>query len=65
MDIENRQRTDISPYEWAMSYARWLSRRYFGSRDEIARPLLRSSQKMSESRSQPPRETAQTQEIAP
>src|SRR5579862_9529454 len=31
MDIENRQRTDISPYERGLSYARWLSQRHFPS----------------------------------
>ena len=47
MDIENRQRVDISPYERAMSYARWLSRGYFGSQDEIARSLKISSTRVS------------------
>lgn len=47
MDVENRQRTDISPYERAMSYARWLSRGYFGSQDEIARALKISSTQVS------------------
>jgi ParB-like chromosome segregation protein Spo0J len=47
MDIENRQRTDISPYERAMSYARWLSRGHFGSQDEIARALRISSTRVS------------------
>jgi ParB family chromosome partitioning protein len=47
MDIENRQRTDISPYERAMSYARWLSRGYFESQDEIARALNTSSTRVS------------------
>src|SRR3569833_1486798 len=39
MDIENRQRTDISPYERAVSYARWLRTGYFGSLVDIARAL--------------------------
>ena len=39
MDIENRQRLDISPYERAMSYARWLSSGHFGSQEDIARAL--------------------------
>jgi ParB family transcriptional regulator, chromosome partitioning protein len=47
MDIENRQRTDISPYERAMSYTRWLSRGYFGSQDEIARALKISPTRVS------------------
>jgi ParB family chromosome partitioning protein len=47
MDIENRQRTDISPYERAMSYARWLNGGHFGSQDEIARALKISSSRVS------------------
>jgi ParB/RepB/Spo0J family partition protein len=47
MDIENRQRMDISPHERATSYARWLSRGYFGSQDEIARALKISSTRVS------------------
>ena len=47
MDIENRQRLDISPYERAKSYARWLSRGYFGSQDEIARALKISPTRVS------------------
>lgn len=47
MDIENRQRTDISPYERAMSYTRWLSRGYFASQDEIARALKISPTRVS------------------
>jgi ParB family chromosome partitioning protein len=47
MDIENRQRTDISPYERAVSYARWLRTGYFGSQDDIARALKISSSQVS------------------
>jgi ParB family chromosome partitioning protein len=47
MDVENRQRTDISPYERAMSFARWLSRGHFRSQDEIARTLQISSTQVS------------------
>jgi ParB family transcriptional regulator, chromosome partitioning protein len=47
MDIENRQRTDISPYERAVSYARWLRTGYFGSQDDIARALRISSSQVS------------------
>ena len=47
MDIENRQRMDISPYERAMSYARWLSTGHFGSQDDIARALKLSSSRVS------------------
>jgi hypothetical protein len=35
MDIENRQRTDRSLYERAVSYARWLRNGHFGSQDNI------------------------------
>jgi ParB family chromosome partitioning protein len=47
MDIENRQRTDISPYERAVSYARWLRTGHFGSQDEVARALKISSSRVS------------------
>ncbi len=47
MDIENRQRADISPYERGLSYARWLRESYFGSQDEIARTLRVSSSQVS------------------
>ena len=39
MDIENRQRKDISAYERGVSYARWLSNGHFRSQDDIARAL--------------------------
>jgi len=39
MDLENRQRRDISPYERGLSYARWLREGYFKSQDEIAAVL--------------------------
>ena len=47
MDIENRQRTDISPYERAVSYARWLRTGHFGSQDDIARALRISGSQVS------------------
>ena len=47
MDIENRQRTDISPYERAVSYERWLRTGHFGSQDDIARALKVSSSRVS------------------
>ena len=47
MDIENRQRTDVSPYERGMSYARWLRSGHFGSQDDIARALKISSSQVS------------------
>ena len=39
MDIENRQRLNISPYERGLSYARWIRAGYFKSQDELARAL--------------------------
>jgi ParB family chromosome partitioning protein len=39
MDIENRQRQDISPYERGLSYHRWLRNGQFGSQEEMARAL--------------------------
>jgi len=47
MDIENRQRADVSPYERGMSYARWLRSGHFGSQDDIARALKISSSQVS------------------
>ena len=47
MDIENRQRTDISPYERGVSYARWLRSGYFKSQDDIAHALKISSSQVS------------------
>ncbi|HEY6924153.1 MAG TPA: ParB/RepB/Spo0J family partition protein [Steroidobacteraceae bacterium] len=47
MDIENRQRVDISPYERGMSYARWLRDGHFQSQDDLARTLKISSSQVS------------------
>jgi ParB family transcriptional regulator, chromosome partitioning protein len=47
MDIENRQRVDISPYERGMSYASWLRSAHFQSQDDIARALKISASKVS------------------
>jgi ParB family transcriptional regulator, chromosome partitioning protein len=47
MDIENRQRTDVSPYERAVSYARWMRNGHFGSQDDIARALKSSASQVS------------------
>jgi ParB family transcriptional regulator, chromosome partitioning protein len=47
MDIENRQRTDLSPYERGMSYARWLRAGVFRSQDDIARALRVSASQVS------------------
>jgi len=47
MDIENRHRLDISPYERGLSYARWLRAGYFQSQEEIARALKVSASQVS------------------
>lgn len=47
MDIENRHRVDISPYERGMSYMRWLRSGYFKSQDDIARGLKISASQVS------------------
>lgn len=47
MDMENRQRRDISPYERGLSYARWLRGGIFESQDDIARALNVSASQVS------------------
>jgi ParB family chromosome partitioning protein len=47
MDIENRVRSDISPYERALSYSQWLRQGHFSSQDELARTLRISSSQVS------------------
>jgi len=47
MDIENRQRQDISPYERGVSYARWLRQGVFQSQDELAGALRVSAAHVS------------------
>jgi ParB family chromosome partitioning protein len=47
MDIENRQRVDISPYERGLSYHRWLRSGHFKSQGEIARELNVSASQVS------------------
>lgn len=47
MDIENRHRLDVSPYERGLSYARWLRGGYFKSQDELAHELKVSSSQVS------------------
>jgi len=47
MDIENRHRSDISPYERGLSFVRWLRAGYFDSQDEIARVLKMSPAQVS------------------
>jgi hypothetical protein len=47
MDIENRQRSDVSAYERGLSYARWMRSGHFRSQDEIARALKVSASQVS------------------
>jgi ParB family chromosome partitioning protein len=47
MDIENRLRCDISPYERGMSYASWLRGGHFQSQDDVARALKTSASQVS------------------
>ena len=47
MDIENRQRADISPYERGVSYQRMLRTGHFSSQDDIARALRMSTSRIS------------------
>src|SRR5579871_4858114 len=37
IDIENRHRRDVSPYERGLSYARWLRSGQFQSQEELAK----------------------------
>ncbi len=47
MDIENRLRKDISPYERGLSYARWLQGGLFSSQEDVARALRISTSQVS------------------
>jgi len=47
MDSENRLRSDISPYERGLSFARWLRTGHFKSQDDIARALRVSASLVS------------------
>lgn len=47
IDIENRQRIDISPYERGLSFVQWLRAGYFDSQDDIARALQISASQVS------------------
>lgn len=47
MDLENRQRKDISPYERGISYSRWLRLGCFKSQDDIAETLGVSASQIS------------------
>jgi ParB family chromosome partitioning protein len=47
MDIENRQRADLCPYERGCSYARWLGAGHFRSQEELAAALQLSRAQLS------------------
>jgi ParB family chromosome partitioning protein len=47
MDVENRQRQDVSPYERGLSFARSLRAGHFESQDELARALKISQSQVS------------------
>ena len=47
MDIENRQRRDVSPYERGLSFARCLRNGCFKSQEELARALKISQSQVS------------------
>lgn len=47
IDIENRQRTDISPYERGVIYTRWIRAGYFESQDDLVRALKISASRVS------------------
>lgn len=47
MDIENRQRRDISPYERGLSFARCLRAGHFDSQDDLAKALQISQSQVS------------------
>jgi ParB family chromosome partitioning protein len=47
MDMENRQRKDVSPYEQGLAYAQWIRAKHFESQDDVARALRISSSQVS------------------
>ena len=47
LDIENRQRRDLSPYERGRSYFNWLREGLFASQEELARSLGISASQVS------------------
>lgn len=47
MDIENRHRRDISPYERGVSYMRWLRAGHFRSQEDLSRALKVSASQVS------------------
>jgi ParB/RepB/Spo0J family partition protein len=47
MDVENRPREDISPYERGVNYSRWLRAGYFKNQVELAKELGLSETRVS------------------
>jgi ParB family chromosome partitioning protein len=47
LDVENRQRKDVSPYERGLCYARWLRAGHFQSQEDIAEALNISRSRVS------------------
>jgi ParB/RepB/Spo0J family partition protein len=47
MEIENRQRQDVSPYERGTSFQRWLEGGHFESQDDLASNLKISASRVS------------------
>jgi ParB family chromosome partitioning protein len=47
IDIENRQRADVSPYERGLSFIEWIRSGHFRSQEEIARTLRISPTQVS------------------
>lgn len=47
LDIENRQRKELSPYERGKSFSAWLRAGHFDSQDELARVLNVSASQVS------------------
>ncbi len=47
MDIENRQRQDVSPYERGLAYASWLRAGFFRSQEDLAKCIQISSSQIS------------------
>lgn len=47
MDIENRHRLDISPYERGLSYLQWLRAGYFKSQEDLSHALKVSPSQIS------------------
>jgi len=47
MDMENRQRKEVSPYERGLSYARWLRMGHFESQEDLGRAFSISTSQVS------------------